>query len=276
MEFDEIGAKVKKTFDKKGVLILGGVVAGLFLIMYLVQSKNDDDVVRIQTGYGEYPESEANSDVIISTLEEDMNSYTNEMLEAIGGMFDNTNNKLEDMSQATNDYINEGFESMKDKADIDYSDNVSKDDIAGVGSDITTPNNPVSGSVNEMPPLLSPSQEGAKSMSTNKWFGQPPDGAYVIDGLTNETKLLTPDEYQKRVLGTSGSVAVVDDRPHEVYKGDAETGKWELVNPAYTTAKDAAFKDAAQRHLDSMLKRLPSSNNVIEGSSTAIGKGVKA
>lgn len=275
MEFEEIGAKVKKTFDKKGILIVGGVVAGLFLIMYLVQSKNDDGVVRIQSAYGEYPEAEKNGDVIISAIQEDMNYTANEMLEAIGGMFDNTNSKLEDMSQATNDYINEGFESMKNKADIDYSDAISKDDIAGVGSDITTPNNPVSGSIAEQAPLLQPDQTGAKHWNKDKWYGEPPGNAYVLDGLTNETILLTPSQYEKQILGTTGGVPIVDEKPHPLYRGNAETGEWELVDPEYTNARDAAFKAAAQRHLDGMLGRLPSSNNVIE-SSIAAGKGVKA
>lgn len=246
MEFEEIGAKVKKTFGgKKGIFIVGGLLLGAFVISYILQSKNEEEVVRVERTYDSYPDASPDTDVLYSDISDMLDARDKEIYDFLGEMADKLAGDMKDLSEATNDYINEGFNSMKDKVDLEPPEQLpSTDDL----DSITPPTTNVGGNTMDKLPAPDPLVVGTMSSSKDKWIGSPPDGAYVINGLTGETTLLTPSKYQELLNKTSYGtqyVAVNDDSKHFVEKGDALNNIW--TSPA---------KEQASKHLSDALNKM--------------------
>ena len=156
MEIKEVISGVKKTLGNNEFLILAGCLLLFGIYNYVRQSKEEQsEAVQMETpvGYTSYPDAVTNANVIISTLQDSLDYDQIEDMER----FDSLEEMLSDNFTATNDYINEGFDSMKKMDKINHQEimgslgtlgtNVSsiKTDVSGIKSDVSGIKTDVSG-----------------------------------------------------------------------------------------------------------------------------------
>lgn len=111
-EIKEVFEDIKDTLGDNGFMIfIGGAL--LFGLYNLAKSSNSEDkVMYTATGYSSYPDSVTNANVIIDTLQNSIDYSQIETSEKIQGLEDNMTEFIGDNFEATNDYINSGFESQ--------------------------------------------------------------------------------------------------------------------------------------------------------------------
>lgn len=130
MEIKEVVNDVKKAVGEKGfIAIILGIVA-VFLFVLFRQSKTEEtNNLSYVTGVSSYPDAVTNADVIMDSVHDDIQYSENNIIDAINNnqmeinesiqgsteqIIENTNEKFE----ATNDYINKGFEAQKELAEL--------------------------------------------------------------------------------------------------------------------------------------------------------------
>lgn len=113
-EIQEVFDDIKSTIGDKGFLILMGcaVAFGLYNLLKGSEGSSGSEVVTVQS-VASYPDSVTNADVIISTLQDSIEYSEYEIKEEIQGLGTELNEYLEQNFEATNDFINTGFESQE-------------------------------------------------------------------------------------------------------------------------------------------------------------------
>lgn len=82
MEIKEITDKVSKAFEGNGMLIACGVFGVVFLIAYMVQSKQEQEsasTVQITGSYSRYPDTVTNANTITDTMQESTDYQTDQL-----------------------------------------------------------------------------------------------------------------------------------------------------------------------------------------------------
>ena len=211
MEIKEVISDVKKTLGNKGFLILAGCLLLFGIYNYVRQSKEEQfEAVQLETpvGYTSYPDAVTNANVIISTLQDSLDYDQIEDMER----FDSLEEMLSDNFTATNDYINEGFDSMKELDKINHQEimgslgtigsNVSsiktdvsgiKTDVSGIKTDVSGIKTDVSGikdktnniydKINTPPPSNGGGGGGGGGGRSNNFSATPYGGVSIVDGL---------------------------------------------------------------------------------------------
>ena len=203
MEIKEVISDVKKTLGNKGFLILSGCLLLFGIYNYVRQSKEEQsEAVQLETpvGYTSYPDAVTNANVIISTLQDSIDYDQIEDMER----FDSLEEMLSDNFTATNDYINEGFDSMKKLDKINHQEimgslgtigtNVSsiktdvsgiKTDVSGIKTDVSSikdKTNNIYDKINT-PPSNDGGGGGGGGGGSNNFSATPYRGVSIVDGL---------------------------------------------------------------------------------------------
>ena len=212
MEIKEVVSTVKKTLGDKGFLILAGCLLLFGICKYVREAKEEQsEAVQMETpvGYTSYPDAVTNANVIISTLQDSLDYDQIEDMER----FDSLEEMLSDNFTATNDYINEGFDSMKKMDKINHQEimgslgtigtNVSsiktdvsgiKTDVSGIKTDVSGIKTDVSGikdktnsiydKINTPPPSNDGGGGGGGGGGgSNNFSATPYGGVSIVDGL---------------------------------------------------------------------------------------------
>lgn len=146
MEIKEVFEDFTDSFKKggNGKLIVGLVFVGLFIVVYLTQSKKNTstETVQISGAYASYPDAVTNADTIISTVQNNIDYATQELKETLalnnqdllnttGSGFDALTSGIDSLSGgigSLTDSINLGFADMTQQ----YSQSMEKlDSISG-------------------------------------------------------------------------------------------------------------------------------------------------
>lgn len=194
MEFDEIITDVKRAVGDKGFLVLVIGVIAVFLIVLSKQSSEGQDENTMVVGLTSYPDAVTNANVIIDTLQDNI-QYTEDNIldaienqgEAIGSGFESVNENISVNFEATNDFINKGFESQTDLIDKVGSDIIG--DISSVNNTLGTVKSDVTTIKNDVKTITT--NTTAKKNTTNKT-------------ATKDTKYYTYKT--KKGLNTSSSI----------------------------------------------------------------------
>lgn len=106
-EIQEVFDDLKDSLGNKGFYILiGGAV--LFGLYNLVKGSRNSDGLTTVTAITSYPDASTNANVIIDTLQRSIDYTENVLSDQISGLDD----KIDINFEATNNYINSGFESQ--------------------------------------------------------------------------------------------------------------------------------------------------------------------
>ena len=154
--FEDTIDDMKKAIGDKGFLIIGIGVVVLFVVVLISQSnKGNGENVTVVSGVASYPDVVTNADVVISTLQNSIDYAQNEIQESIetarnenAELFKDMNEFISDKSQATNDYINEGFE--KQKEIMDKHAETINENIASVDNNIHNMNITINNKIDEV------------------------------------------------------------------------------------------------------------------------------
>ena len=133
MEIKEVLDDVKKAVGDKGfIAIILGIVAVFLFVLFRQTKTEESNNLSIVTGVASYPDAVTNADVIMDSVHDDIEYSENNIIDAINNnqmeinetiqgsteqIIENTNEKFE----ATNDYINKGFEAQKELAELHAS-----------------------------------------------------------------------------------------------------------------------------------------------------------
>ena len=120
--FEDSLQDVKKSVGKEGFLLLILGVVAIFVIVLMSQSKNEESNVVVASGITSYPDVVTNADVIISTLQNSIEYSQDEIMEETRGLFADSSELISGNFDATNNYINEGFEKQKELADKNHNE----------------------------------------------------------------------------------------------------------------------------------------------------------
>lgn len=156
MEIKEVVSKLKPKEKSKKTIILGAVGLGGFYVIYRLLSNGSDtaDNVALQGAYASYPDSVTNADVIIDTINEEIDSKIGNLSTALETYAEQTNSLVEvgyenlSLGQenildqidknftATNDYIRDG---LATNAELTIqSHNMLSDGLSDILDSITT------------------------------------------------------------------------------------------------------------------------------------------
>lgn len=198
MEIKEVVESVKKTVGNKGFLILAGCLLMFGIYNYVRQSKEERaEAVQLETpvGYTSYPDAVTNANVIISTLQDSLEYDQIEDMER----FDALEEMLSDNFGATNDYINEGFESMKELNKINHDEIMGS--LGTIGSNVSSIKTDVSGIKKDVSGIKTNTQNiydklntpapsndgggggGGGGGGSNNFSATPYGGVSIVDGL---------------------------------------------------------------------------------------------
>ena len=130
MEIKEVLDDVKKAVGDKGfIVIILGIVAVFLFVLFRQTKTEESNNLSFVTGVASYPDAVTNADVIMDSVHDNIEYSENNIIDAINNnqmeinetiqgsteqIIDNTNEKFE----ATNDYINKGFEAQKELAEL--------------------------------------------------------------------------------------------------------------------------------------------------------------
>lgn len=196
MEFDEIISDVKQALGDKGFIVLVIGIITIFLIVLSKQSSEGQDESTMVVGLTSYPDAVTNANVIIDTLQDNI-QYTEDNIldaidnqgDAIGSGFESVNENISVNFEATNDFINKGFESQADLIDKVGSDIIG--DISSVNNTLGTMKSDVTTIKNDVKTITTNTTATAKKNTTNKT-------------ATKDTKYYTYKT--KKGLNTSSSI----------------------------------------------------------------------
>lgn len=118
MNIEEVFDDVKKAVGGKNFIYLIFGFIALFIIMLIMQSKQEssDNTMTVATGITSYPDAVTNANVIIDTLQNSIDYSEDNIIDAI----DDVNSAIDNNFEATNDYINKGFESQKEILETNF------------------------------------------------------------------------------------------------------------------------------------------------------------
>lgn len=140
-EIQEVFDDIKGAIGDKGfyILIVVAIVFGLYnLVKGSGSSENMGEVVPV-TSVSSYPDAVTNANVIIDTIQNSIDYSEGVIVEEIQGLEETVNNN----SEITNNYINEGFEAQKEN--IDKMSNSNELNIKDLQSVINKMNSDLSG-----------------------------------------------------------------------------------------------------------------------------------
>ena len=148
MGFEEVIDDVRDAVGDKGFLILIIGIVAIFILMLSKQSQEGQDESTMIVGLTSYPDAVTNANVIIDTIQDNIEYSEDNILDAIEGQgeqigegFDAVNENISVNFEATNDYINKGFEAQTDLIDKVGSDIIG--DISDVSATLGTVKNDV-------------------------------------------------------------------------------------------------------------------------------------
>lgn len=130
MEIKEVINDVKKAVGDKGLIaIVLGIVAVFLFVLFRQTKTEESNNLSYVTGVTSYPDAVTNADVIMDSVHDDIEYSENNIIDAINNnqmeinetiqgsteqIIENANEKFE----ATNDYINKGFEAQKELSEL--------------------------------------------------------------------------------------------------------------------------------------------------------------
>lgn len=130
MEIKEVVNDVKKAVGEKGfIAIILGIVAVFLFVLFRQTKAEESNNLSYVTGVTSYPDAVTNADVIMDSVHDDIEYSENNIIDAINNnqmeinetiqgsteqIIENANEKFE----ATNDYINKGFEAQKELSEL--------------------------------------------------------------------------------------------------------------------------------------------------------------
>lgn len=110
MSIEEVTDDIKQIVGGKGLWIVGGVFALLFIVSLTVQNKgsNEDTEsnVSLQGAYSSYPDMVTNADVVISTLQDSIDFQTEHFDKAIEKSYEEMDNRILQQSNFLTDSFN--------------------------------------------------------------------------------------------------------------------------------------------------------------------------
>lgn len=115
-EIKEVIDDVKDAVGDKGFLYIILGLGAVFMISFISQSSKDSEESTggaVMTSYSSYPDTVTNANVIIDSLQNSIDYSEKQIRSDIKDLSDQTGDSFE----ATNDYINKGFESSKELAE---------------------------------------------------------------------------------------------------------------------------------------------------------------
>lgn len=130
-EIEEVMDDLKGFLGDKGfmIFIAVAVLFGIYNLFKDSSTSTNTDALTPVTAVASYPDAVTNANVIIDTVQESIDYSEGVILDAIQGMGDEINVNFE----ATNDYINKGFENMEYTSGLGSSEDlyssVDKDQI---------------------------------------------------------------------------------------------------------------------------------------------------
>lgn len=133
MEIREITNKIEKSFDGNGLLVFGGGFIILFVIAYLMQSKNtESEPIKITGAYASYPDTVTNADEIIGTLEDYVDTKTGEITNEIGNVREDIS-EIMDKIPESNDFDKYHGQPIRKAQPIETNTNI-RDLVDGISS----------------------------------------------------------------------------------------------------------------------------------------------
>lgn len=111
MEITEVVKDVEKAVGgKQNLIIIGVGFVVLFIGLSMSQSKNDSSSdLQLVSGIASYPDAVTNADTIISSIQNSLNYISEEN----SALYEQGMKDLDEKLTATENYINDGFESQK-------------------------------------------------------------------------------------------------------------------------------------------------------------------
>lgn len=165
MQITEVFDSAKSAVGKKGIFAL--LIGALLLFLYnLTKQSGGTQVIGVSGGYAD---ADRNADVIISTLQKDLEYSQNEItdyidgateglkdtLTQLGGSFDNLSDRIDSNFKETNSLITDGLESQDKMLSMNFNNILSgidgiNDSIADQTSQIISSNNTVKDSFSSL------------------------------------------------------------------------------------------------------------------------------
>ena len=167
----EVIEDVKDSMGDNGFMYLLIGIGALFTISLLKDSGSDSSYTA-PTSYASYPDAVTNANVIIDTLQENIEYSEQNLKDYIDDSLTETNTNINTQFEYLNDYMNEGFSKQEELSNKIYDSTMNgfgeiKEQIVDVNSNISNVGSVVSSSFNSMNSTISSLQSQLDSVQAD-------------------------------------------------------------------------------------------------------------
>lgn len=120
MEIKEVFEDVKDAVGNKGLILIGGGLALLFILSYNRQTQNAGQQMSVVTGVTSYPDVVTNANVVIESIQNSIDYSEREIIETIGGQMDANNEFLNTNFEEMMNYIQDGFDAQLEMNEMNH------------------------------------------------------------------------------------------------------------------------------------------------------------